>query len=61
MHDTPVARVGTVWSTQNIWPRKWFNLESVPMNAALLMHHDEDVEVDINRQKAVALKEWSTR
>ena len=31
------------------------------MNAALLMHHDEDVEVDINRQKAVALKEWSTR
>ena len=61
MHDTPGARVGTVWSTQNIWLRKWFDLKRVPTNAALLMHHDEDVEVYINGRKAVALKEWSTK
>ena len=46
--DTPGSRVGTRWETDNIWIRKSFELTEVPANAALLMHHDEDVEVYAN-------------
>ncbi len=61
MRDTPGARVGTIWSTQNIWLRKRFTLETVPANPALLLHHDEDVEVYINGRRVLALKGYSTK
>ena len=61
MQDTPGARVGTIWSTQNIWLRKSFTLKNVPANAALLMHHDEDVEVYINGRRVAGLKGFSTK
>ncbi|MCP4785334.1 MAG: glycoside hydrolase family 2 [Fuerstiella sp.] len=61
MRDTPGARIGTIWSTQNIWLRKWFTLEKVPTNPALLLHHDEDVEVYINGRRVAALKGYSTK
>jgi len=48
MKSTPGARVGTEWSTNNIWMRKTFTLASIPTNPALLIHHDEDAEVYIN-------------
>lgn len=47
------ARVGTEWSSNNIWLRKSFELTEVPANPALLINHDEDAEVYING-KAVA-------
>ncbi len=52
--ETPGARVGTTWSTNSIWIRKAFALESIPANPVLWMHHDEDAEVFINgKQVAV--------
>ncbi|MCC9601350.1 glycoside hydrolase family 2 [Stieleria sp. JC731] len=48
--DTPGARVGTVWTTNDIWLRKTFSLQNVPANPALLIHHDENAEIYINGQ-----------
>jgi hypothetical protein len=47
---TPGARVGTDWSTNNIWLRKTFPLAAVPEKPALLIHHDEDAEIFVNGQ-----------
>jgi hypothetical protein len=49
--NTPGARVGTEWGTNQIWLRKSFDLESVPDKPALLIHHDEDAEVYLNGKK----------
>ncbi|HUG20677.1 MAG TPA: hypothetical protein VMM56_16935 [Planctomycetaceae bacterium] len=49
-YDTPGSRIGTVWGTNNIWMRKTFKLATVPAKPALLIHHDEDVQVSINGQ-----------
>lgn len=57
--DTPAARVGTVWGTNDIWLRKTIELKQVPDNVALLMHHDEDVEVFINGDLVTALKGYT--
>ncbi len=46
--DTPGARVGTNWSTKSIWLRKSFQLDNIPADPHLWMHHDEDAEVYIN-------------
>ncbi|MCA9107595.1 MAG: glycoside hydrolase family 2, partial [Planctomycetales bacterium] len=45
---TPGSRVGTTWNGSDIWLRKTFVLESVPEQAALLIHHDEEAEVYLN-------------
>ncbi|MEM7810008.1 MAG: sugar-binding domain-containing protein [Planctomycetota bacterium] len=45
---TPGGRIGTTWTTNSIWLRKSFALESIPAKPALLMQHDEDAEVYIN-------------
>ena len=57
---TPNARIGTEWSTEAIWLRKHFQLESVPNNPALLIHHDEDVRVFLNGQLISAIRGFST-
>jgi beta-galactosidase/beta-glucuronidase len=59
-HGTPGARIGTNWSTGSIWLRKEFSLESVPARPALLMHHDEDVEVYLNGRPVAARKGFTT-
>ena len=58
--DTPGARVGSVWETENIWLRKSFKLESIPSVPALLIHHDEDAEVFINGRQVADLKGYVT-
>lgn len=59
--DTPGARVGTVWATPSIWLRKSFGLEEIPAKPALLIHHDEDVEVYFNGTPVVTLKGFTTQ
>ncbi len=58
--ETPGSRLGTRWETGTIWLRKSFELSSLPDNPALLMHHDEDVEVFINGKQVAALDGWTT-
>jgi beta-galactosidase len=59
-HDTPGARVGTTWATNNIWLRKSFELKSVPQNPALLIHHDENAQVFINGKQVATFERWTT-
>ncbi|MEO8268442.1 MAG: hypothetical protein ABI557_01905, partial [Aureliella sp.] len=42
---TPGARVGTVWDTKQIWLRKTYQLDAIPAEPALMIHHDEDAEI----------------
>ena len=58
--STPNARVGTVWNTNNIWMRKSFELTSIPADASLLIHHDEDAEIYINGKSILTLEGFST-
>ncbi|HJN12311.1 MAG TPA: hypothetical protein QF564_26745 [Pirellulaceae bacterium] len=53
--STPGARIGTTWSTNNIFLRKAFKLDAIPAKPALLMHHDEDAEVYINGTQVAQL------
>ena len=55
---TPGARVGTVWSTNDIWLRKTFSLDSVPAKPALLIHHDEDARVYVNGQLLATFEDF---
>src|SRR6056297_1989022 len=56
--DSPGARVSTLWRTKNIWLRKSFELQSLPEQPALLLHHDEDAEIYLNGQQVAALEGW---
>lgn len=56
---TPGARVGTVWSTNDIWLRKTFSLDTVPDKPALLIHHDEDARVYVNGQLLATFEQYT--
>lgn len=58
--STPGSRVGTNWTTPNIWLRKSFEIKSIPEKPALLIHHDEDAEVFLNGKQIAGLSGWST-
>ncbi|MBN2375438.1 MAG: cellulase family glycosylhydrolase [Sedimentisphaerales bacterium] len=45
---TPGAVIGTEWKGSDIWLRRSFELEAVPDDWQLLIHHDNDAEVYIN-------------
>ena len=57
--DTPGARIGTEWTTPDIWLRRTIKLDAVPEKPALLVHHDEDAEVSINGQAVAKLAGYS--
>jgi beta-galactosidase len=59
-HETPAARIGTVWGTDNIWLRKRIPVAAVPAKPALLIHHDEDAEVYLNGKRVAQLKGYVT-
>ncbi|MFG0265591.1 MAG: glycoside hydrolase family 2, partial [Rhodopirellula sp. JB055] len=59
--ETPNARVGTTWTTDRIWLRKSFELKAIPANPALLIHHDENVEVFINGKSIARLEGYTTK
>lgn len=48
---TPGAKVGTVWSTKDIWLRKPFTVKEGASGLRLRIHHDEDAEVYLNGKK----------
>ena len=57
---TPGSRIGTTWRSNDIWLRKVFELKKLPAKPALLIHHDEDVQVFLNGQQVLALEGWKT-
>jgi len=63
---TPGAKLGTEWTSGDIWLRRRFDLArgftaGSLMNAArLVVHHDEDVEVYINGVKAFEASGYTT-
>ncbi len=56
---TPGARVGTEWSTNDIWLRKTFSLDTVPAKPALLIHHDEDAQIYVNGQLLATFEQYT--
>jgi hypothetical protein len=59
-NTTPGAKVGTRWESPSIWLRRSFELESVPTNVRLSLHHDEDVQVWINGVLALDRNGYTT-
>ena len=57
---TPGARVATRWASNEIWLRKTYDLESVPLHPSLLIHHDEDVEIYFNGVKIASQEGFTT-
>ncbi|MCA9264971.1 MAG: hypothetical protein KDA60_14025 [Planctomycetales bacterium] len=57
---TPGARVGTEWRTNDIWLRQHVDLPKVPSEPALLIHHDEDVQVYINGMRVASLEGYTS-
>jgi hypothetical protein len=59
--DTPGARVGTTWTSPDIWLRRTFDVpQTADQSLRLHVHHDEDVEIYINGVLAQRAKGYST-
>ncbi len=58
--STPASRVGTSWTSNDIWIRKSFDLKAVPAKPALYVHHDEDADIFVNGKKIASLPGYST-
>ena len=58
---TPGARIGTRWTTPDIWLRKTVQLDAIPANPALYVHHDEDVEIYINGTLVTSKKGYTQK
>jgi len=58
---TPGARVGTEWSTNDLWLRRAFTLAGpLPVAPQLRIHHDEDAEVYLNGVLVASLEGYTT-
>ncbi len=58
---TPGVRVGTPWTTSDIWLRREFHLSEIPHgDLQLHVYHDEDAEVYVNGLSAASFKRWVT-
>lgn len=59
---TPGAVIGTVWSGNEIWLRKKFNVTGVAAfeNLAWKIHHDESVEVYLNGSLVALMSGYTT-
>ncbi|QDT15651.1 glycoside hydrolase family 2 protein [Alienimonas californiensis] len=57
---TDGARVGTRWTTDEIWLRKTFELKALPAKPALLLSHDEDAEIYLNGEKVAEFDGYVT-
>ncbi|MCA8961695.1 MAG: glycoside hydrolase family 2, partial [Planctomycetes bacterium] len=57
---TPGARLGTPWTTSDIWLRKTIAIEALPRRLALWIHHDEEVEISVNGRRLIARPGYTT-
>ena len=57
--DTPGARISTPWTSDDIWLRREFDLNSTPRAARLRLHHDDAVEVYLNGQRILSRRGWT--
>ena len=57
---TPGAKVATEWTSGDIWIRRTFTLDSLPLRPHMSIHHDEDADVYINGRLAASLKGFTT-
>ena len=58
---TPGVRVGTEWTTPDIWLRREFSLDQIPEgDLRLRIYHDEDAEVYINGAQAGSFQGYVT-
>lgn len=57
---TPNVRVGTPWTTSDIWLRRVVELKEVPETVLLDIYYDEDAEVYINGVLAIELTGYVT-
>jgi hypothetical protein len=62
-HGTPGARIGTAWTTADIWLRRRFELPPGTDAASLhlLVHHDEDATIHVNGVPVLRLSGYATR
>ncbi len=62
-HVTPPATVGTPWTTREIWLRKTIDVPA-PLEfqlAAIIVHHDEDVQMFVNGKLVFAIEGYNTK
>ena len=45
---TPGLQIQTIWNTSDLWLRRTIQIDAVPQNPALRIHHDENAEVLLN-------------
>lgn len=57
---TPHSKIGTEWTSPDIWLRKSFSVPDIPEKLILTIQHDEDASVFINGKKAAEFKGFST-
>lgn len=58
---TPGSRIGTEWNTSDIWLRRTIELDAIPDNAALLIHHDDETEVFLNGIEVAKFSKWKDK
>jgi hypothetical protein len=58
--DTPGVRLGTSWTSNDIYLRRSFDLITVPSQVRLSIYHDEAVEVYINGRLVKSLEGYTT-
>lgn len=55
-------KIKTPWKSKDLWLRQEFTHANAAMEtAALVMHHDEDVEIFLNGKKICAQERWNDR
>ena len=57
---TPNARIGTVWDGEEIWLRRTFTWERSPEALAFVAHHDDDLDVFLNGERALSRSGYIT-
>ena len=58
--NTPNARIGTEWTSQEIWLRREFEIAAAPKGEVILrIYHDEDATVFLNGEEIANLRDHS--
>ncbi len=58
--STPGTRIETTWKTSDIYLRRSFELEKIPVQPVLRVYHDEDAEIYINGKLVKKLSGYVT-